>query len=49
MTRITISGHRGLPPETTQLIDTAIRAALAGHSAEPNRPPAAGPTSTHGC
>jgi hypothetical protein len=32
MTRIAISGHRGLPPETTNLIDTAIRAALADHA-----------------
>ena len=32
MTRIAISGHRGLPPRTTELIDTAIRAALADHT-----------------
>ena len=29
MTRIAISGHRGLPQDTTELIDTAIRTALA--------------------
>jgi hypothetical protein len=28
MTRIAISGHRGLPGDTTELIDKAIRAAL---------------------
>jgi hypothetical protein len=29
MTRIAISGHRGLPADTTKLIDKAIRAALS--------------------
>jgi hypothetical protein len=29
MTRIAISGHRGLPADTTELIDKAIRAALS--------------------
>ncbi|WP_024802709.1 hypothetical protein [Nocardia sp. BMG51109] len=29
MTRIAITGHRGLPPETRELVDKAIRAELA--------------------
>lgn len=29
MTLIGITGHRGLPPQTARLIDTALRAALA--------------------
>lgn len=28
MPRIAVSGHRGLPPSTVRLVDTAIRAAL---------------------
>ncbi|WP_371781504.1 hypothetical protein [Streptosporangium subroseum] len=32
MIRIAVSGHRGLPPETAALIDTAIRQALTQHS-----------------
>lgn len=31
--RIAISGHRGLPPATVSLVDTAIRSALAGSAA----------------
>ena len=30
--RIAISGHRGLPGRTADLIDKAVRAALAGHA-----------------
>ena len=29
--RIAVSGHRGLPPPTVQLVDEAIRAALRAH------------------
>jgi hypothetical protein len=32
MSRIAISGHRGLPAETTQLIDREIRRRLADHT-----------------
>ena len=32
MRRIAISGHRGLPSNTTDLVDEAIRAALAEHT-----------------
>lgn len=31
MTRVAVSGHRGLPSQTARLIDQAIRAALAEH------------------
>jgi hypothetical protein len=34
MRRIAVSGHRGLPPTTTQLIDQAVRADLAIHAPE---------------
>ncbi|RDI48545.1 hypothetical protein [Nocardia mexicana] len=34
MTRIAITGHRGLPSETTELVDKAIRAELAKRSDE---------------
>ncbi|NUW33956.1 hypothetical protein HTZ77_21335 [Nonomuraea sp. SMC257] len=30
MSRIAFTGHRGLPPETAELVDGAIREALAG-------------------
>ncbi|MFI6319824.1 hypothetical protein ACIBG8_19980 [Nonomuraea sp. NPDC050556] len=30
--RIAVSGHRGLPPQTASMIDSAIRAELAGHA-----------------
>jgi hypothetical protein len=30
--RVAITGHRGLPAPTTDLVDKAIRAALAGHA-----------------
>jgi hypothetical protein len=32
MSRIAITGHRGLPPATVRLVDTAIRTALAGQA-----------------
>jgi hypothetical protein len=32
MRRIAISGHRGLPSSTTDLVDEAIRSALAEHT-----------------
>jgi hypothetical protein len=32
--RVAISGHRGLPERTERLVDTAIRAALAGQAPE---------------
>lgn len=32
MSRIAVSGHRGLSPATVSLVDQAIRAALAGRS-----------------
>jgi hypothetical protein len=32
MHRIAITGHRGLPAPTSDLVDRAIRAALAGHA-----------------
>lgn len=34
MRRIAISGHRGLPQETSDLVETAIRAALAADATE---------------
>ncbi len=32
MIRVAVSGHRGLPPRTAELVDAAVRAALAGHA-----------------
>ncbi|WP_113703561.1 hypothetical protein [Nonomuraea lactucae] len=32
MTRIAISGHRGLPPDTADLVDAEIRATLSGET-----------------
>jgi hypothetical protein len=34
MTRIAVSGHRGLSPKVTTLIDTAVRAELAPFAAD---------------
>lgn len=31
MTRVAVSGHRGLPQQTTELVDQAVRATLAKH------------------
>ncbi|MGO9079815.1 MAG: hypothetical protein ACLQDY_12330 [Streptosporangiaceae bacterium] len=37
MYRITISGHRGLPPPTARLVDEAIRATLTRHAPDVTR------------